>query len=260
MGAVISRDDEGRVRILTLNRPDSLNALNSETLFALRDHLAETNADEGVGCVVIRGAGNRAFCAGADLDEIRGLSYEAAHRFLSQGHEVMTAIADAEVPVVAAVDGWALGGGFELMLACHIVVASTSSRFGLPEAKIGCMPGFGGTQRLLHAVSKPVALQMMLSGEPIDAQTAWQVGLLSQPPVPSADLELTVRALAESIASGSRTGTRRILAAAAAAARPAALDYEAVLAAAAIASADGQEGIAAFAERRPPNFARGSRS
>ncbi|WP_433192265.1 enoyl-CoA hydratase/isomerase family protein [Nocardia sp. CA-107356] len=260
MVAVIGKHDEGRVRVLTMDRPDSLNALNSEMLFSLQHHLAEIEADDGVGCVVIRGAGDRAFCAGADLDEIRGLDYEAAHRFLSRGHGVMTAIAHARVPVVAAVDGWALGGGFELMLACHIVVASTSSRFGLPEAKIGCMPGFGGTQRLLHAVGKPVALRMMLSGEPIDAQTAWQVGLLSQPPVPPADLEPTVRALAESIASGSRTGMKRILDAAGAAARPAALDYEAALAAAAIASADGQEGITAFAERRPPIFARGSSS
>ncbi|MFX0574422.1 enoyl-CoA hydratase/isomerase family protein [Nocardia nepalensis] len=260
MGAVIRRHDEGRVRVLTLDRPDSLNALNSPMLFALEDHFAEIEADDGVGCVVIRGAGARAFCAGADLDEIRGLDYEAAHRFLSRGHRVMTAIANARVPVVAAVDGWALGGGFELMLACHIVVATESSRFGLPEAKIGCMPGFGGTQRLLHAVGRPVALRIMLSGEPIDAPTAWQVGLLSQPPMPSADLAVTVRALSESIASGSRTGTKRILDAAAAAARPAALDYEAALAAASIASADGQEGIAAFAERRPPIFTRGSTS
>ena len=98
--------------------------------------------------MVIRGAGDRAFSAGADLDEIRGLGVVEAQEFIRAGHRTMTAIATSRVPVIAEVDGFALGGGFELMLACHLVVASDRSQFGLPEARIGCMPGFGGTQRL----------------------------------------------------------------------------------------------------------------
>ena len=144
--------------------------------------------DPSVGCVVIRGAGDRAFSAGADLDEIRGLGVVEAQEFIHAGHRTMSAIATSKVPVIAEVDGFALGGGFELALACHLVVASDRSQFGLPEARIGCMPGFGGTQRLPASVGKPAAMHLLLSGERVDAERAWQIGLLSVPPLVAGSL------------------------------------------------------------------------
>lgn len=254
MDSLISVTDEGRVRYLTLNRPDRLNALNSAVLEWLESQIAQAATDPAVGCIVIRGEGERAFCAGADLDEINGLDAERAHTFIGRGHRAMLAVESASIPVLAAVDGFALGGGLELMLACHIAIASDRSQFGLPEAKIGCIPGFGGTQRLLTTVGKAAALHLMLTGLRIDAQRAWDIGLLSVPPVAAAELPDAVDGLAKSIAAGSRTGLKSMLEAARQAAQPRALEHEAALAAMAIASADGQEGIRAFAERRAPVF------
>lgn len=254
MGQLISAANDGRVRHLTLNRPDRLNALNSAVLTELLYLLEEAAADVSVSTVIITGAGDRAFCAGADLDEINGLTTDQAHSFIQRGHRVMAAVAASPVPIVAAVDGFALGGGLELMLACHVVIASTRSSFGLPEAKIGCIPGFGGTQRLLTTVGKAAGLHLMLSGDRIDADRAWAIGLLSVPPVDPAHFDTEVQTLGTTLAAGSRTGLKYILEAARQAADTGGLEHEAALAAMAISSPDGREGIQAFAQRRPPNF------
>jgi enoyl-CoA hydratase len=254
--SVITITDANRVRYLTLNRPDRLNALNSSVLRELVSHLDSAATDPTVGCVVIRGSGGRAFCAGADLDEISGLDIEQAHAFIRGGHRAMSAVESSPVPVIAAVDGYALGGGLELMLACQIAIASDRSSFGLPEAKIGCIPGFGGTQRLLTASGKAAAFHLMLTGQRVDAARAWSIGLLSVPPVATAEFDAEVAELAGTIAAGSRGGLRNILEAARQAADPNALEHEAALAAIAIASADGQEGIRSFAEQRSPAFDR----
>ncbi|MEU5045902.1 enoyl-CoA hydratase/isomerase family protein [Streptomyces griseorubiginosus] len=255
MDSLIEVAEAARVRTITLNRPDRLNALNSSVLDALADEVRRA-ADEspGIRCLVVRGAGDRAFSAGADLEEIRGLDADRAHAFIRRGHRAITAIERSPVPVIAEVDGFALGGGFELMLACHVVIASDRSRFGLPEARIGCIPGFGGTQRLPRTVGKAAALHLMLTGTRIDADRAWQIGLLSVPPVPAADLRREVDATARLIASGSRTGLAKLLEAARQSTAGPALEHEAALAALSIASADGQEGITSFAERREPVF------
>ncbi len=254
MGALVNISRDGRVLTLELNRPAQLNALNSGVLSLLHDALQDAQKDPTVGCILIRGSGDRAFSAGADLEEIRGLTVEEAQAFIHAGHRTMNVIATSVVPVVAEVDGFALGGGFELMLACHVVIGSDRSRFGLPEARIGCIPGFGGTQRLPSAVGKPAALHLMLSGERIDADRAWQVGLLSVPPLPAEQARDEAARVAAVIASGSRTGMANILDAAGQAVAPAALAHEAALAALSIASRDGQEGITSFAERRDPVF------
>jgi enoyl-CoA hydratase len=237
-----------------LNRPRQLNALNTAVLEQLVEEVQHAVQDQSVKCVVLKGAGDRAFSAGADLDEIRGLSAEEAHEFIRRGHQVMDRIEASPIPVVAQVDGYALGGGFELMLACHLVIASERSQFGLPEARIGCIPGFGGTQRLSTTVGKAAAFHLMITGAPIDAMRAWHIGLLSVPPVPHTELGNEVNRTAESIASGSRAGMATLLEAARAGVSVSALQHEAALAALAIASSDGQEGITAFAERRAPVF------
>ncbi len=256
MDSLIAVSDIGRVRYLTLNRPDRLNALNSTVLEELLRHMTSAATESAVGCIVIRGSGERAFCAGADLDEINGLDTEQAHTFIRRGHQAMTTVETSPVPVVAAVDGFALGGGLELMLACHIVIASERSSFGLPEAKIGCIPGFGGTQRLQSTVGKSAAMHLMLTGLRVDAQRAWDIGLLSVPPVAATEFADEVDQLAHAIATGSRSGLSNILEAARQATQPHSLEHEAALAAMSIASADGQEGIRAFAERRTPAFDR----
>lgn len=258
MGELSLVEDRGRVRIITLNRQKQLNALCTELISELSAHLAEAQCDDGVGCLVIRGAGPKAFCAGADLDEILDADHARAQAFIDRGHALMNAIAGADIPVIAAVNGWALGGGMELALACHLILSSTASRFGLPEAKIGCMPGFGGTQRLFSATTRPFAMRMLLDGRPVTATEAHHHGLLSFAPVSPEEFEAEVDKVAGAIADGSRPGLRRILRAAHLAAEPAALEYEAALAAAAISSPDGQEGIRAFTEKRPPMFHRSS--
>ena len=254
MGSVIETSRNGRVLVIELTRPHQLNALNSEGLQLLLERIEGVQRDPKVGCVVIQGAGERAFSAGADLDEIRGLGVVEAQEFIRAGHRTMSALATSNVPVVAAVDGFALGGGFELALACHVVVASDRSQFGLPEARIGCIPGFGGTQRLPASVGKATAMHLLLTGERVDAERAWQIGLLSVPPFAPDTLPGEVARLAGLIASGSRTSLANLLDAARPAIAPAALDHEAALAALSIASRDGQEGIASFAERRAPAF------
>ena len=254
MGSVIETSRDGRVLTIELTRPHQLNALNSEVLSLLLSTVDGVQQDSSIGAVIIRGTGEKAFSAGADLEEIRGLGVVEAQEFIHTGHRTMTAIATSTVPIIACVDGFALGGGFELALACHLLFASDRSQFGLPEARIGCMPGFGGTQRLPAAVAKPAAMHLLLSGERVDADRAWQIGLLSVPPLAPGDLDAEVTRLAELIASGSRTGMANILDAARPAIAPAALDHEAALAALSIASRDGQEGITSFAERRAPVF------
>ena len=254
MDSLITVRDEGAVRFLTINRPAQLNALNSSVLAELAIEIERVQHERRVRCVVIAGAGERAFSAGADLDEIRGLSVEDAHDFIRGGHRAIGAVERSGVPVIAAVDGFALGGGFELVLACHVVISSERSQFGLPEARIGCIPGFGGTQRLGRSIGKPAAYHLMLTGSRIAADRAWEMGLLSVPPVAVDDFDREVNETASLIASGSRGGLENILEAARQSFAPAALGHEAVLAAKAIASADGQEGITSFAERRAPRF------
>src|SRR3954451_16171557 len=231
MGSVIETSRNGRVLVIELTRPHQLNALNSEVLQLLLERIEGVQSDPKVGCVVIQGAGERAFSAGADLDEIRGLGVVEAQEFIRAGHRTMSALATSDVPVVAAVDGFALGGGFELALACHVVVASDRSQFGLPEARIGCIPGFGGTQRLPASVGKATAMHLLLTGESVDAERAWQIGLLSVPPLAPDTLPGEVARLAGLIASGSRTSLANLLDAARPAIAPAALDHEAALAA-----------------------------
>lgn len=258
MGVLTTIEDHGRVRILTLNREKQLNALCTELIDELTVHLVEVQSNDDIGCLVIKGAGERAFCAGADLGEILDADQARAISFINRGHALMNLIADANVPVIAAVDGWALGGGMELALACHLIVSSTRSRFGLPEAKIGCMPGFGGTQRIFAAATRPFAMRMLLDGESVTSDEAYHHGLLAFAPISPDEFPARTLEIASRIARGSRPGQERILRAARLASKPAALEYEAALAAAAISSSDGQEGIRAFAEKRTPTFHRSS--
>ena len=246
---------DGAVAWLTLNRVDARNALNTSVLLSLESRLTMLRDDLDVRAIVITGAGDRAFSAGADLVELRGLGGVEARRVLGTGQRVFRQLETIGIPTIAAVRGWALGGGFELALACSLIVAATSARFGLPEAGLGLMPGYGGTQRLTRVVGAKVALAVMLTGEPIDAGRAWELGLLVRPPVEADVLAETATEVARLVASRSPTATRLILEAVEGAAPPDdGLRHEAALAALAVSSPDAAEGVAAFLEKREPAF------
>jgi enoyl-CoA hydratase len=257
-GPVIRSVTEGRVRHIVLNRPERLNALNRALLSALADEVAAVRADASVGCVVVTGAGDRAFSAGADIAELSGLDAVGARRVLLRGQQVLREIEELGVPVIAAVNGYALGGGLELALACSLRLASVDATFGLPEARLGAMPGYGGTQRLRQNMGLAPALYMMLTGRPIDAEEAWLAGLLSRPPVASGKLPAVVDEIARELASLSRSTLGLILESArSGGVSEERLRHEVALGAIAISSPDGQEGFRAFTEKRPPRFGRG---
>ncbi|HEX5608891.1 MAG TPA: enoyl-CoA hydratase-related protein [Solirubrobacterales bacterium] len=250
-------ESRGHVAWWTLSRPDELNALNADLFAALAAAAEEAASDPEVRVVVIRGEGERAFSAGADLDELRGRSREEAEEILGRGGEVISAIERLGKPVIAAVDGYALGGGLELALACTLVLVSTNASLGLPEVRLGLIPGYGGTQRLPRAIGRQAALQMMLTGEKISAREAWELGLSARPPIPADELEEAVEALADELAANGPQALGYVLQAVAGGTELSpqeALAQETALAAQACASEQAAEGVAAFRERRQPVF------
>ena len=181
-------EDKGRVRVITINRPEKLNALNDRVIEEL-SHAAERIVAEGdITGAIITGAGTKAFVAGADISDLAQQGpFDGKARAL-RGQAVLRRLETCGKPVVAAVNGFALGGGCELALACHLRIASENAKFGQPEVKLGIAPGYGGTQRLPRLVGKGVALQLILTAEIIDAQEAYRIGLVNK--VVSADLLL----------------------------------------------------------------------
>lgn len=238
----ILHQQQHRVVTLTLHRPEARNALSTPCLEQLVARLEQADADSGVGAVVIAGAA-RFFAAGADLREL-------------QQQDLPAALAQFSKPLLAAVNGYALGAGCELALACDIVIGGESARFGLPEITLGLMPGAGGTQRLIRCVGKARASQMVLTGEAIDARTALQAGLISEVCVDALTLErtqqiadrisrqapLALRAAKQALKQAEETGLSQGLA----------MERQQFVTLA--ATDDRREGIAAFFEKRTPNY------
>jgi enoyl-CoA hydratase len=253
-GVVI--EDHGPIVVLRIDRPQVHNALNSRVLRDLDSAIAGLCAD-GVRAIVLTGAGTRAFSAGADLDELAGLTAEQAHEVLSAGQAVIARLERSSVPVIAAVNGLALGGGFEIVLACTFAVLAGSAQLGLPEVGLGLMPGYGGTQRLARCVGRPVAAHVMLTGERITAARAFALGLSPVPPVPVESVVSTASELALRVAAGGPRATRAVLLAlrhGADVPLEAALAYESALAGLVTGGEDAVEGIAAFRAKRTPVF------
>lgn len=173
----VSRD--GEIAVVAVNRPKALNALNTDTLKELGAAVEEVRSDPAVRGVIITGAGNRAFVAGADIGELAAKDPIAAREFVQLGQGVLNRIESSPKLVVAAVNGYALGGGCELAMACHIRAAAAQAQFGQPEVGLGIIPGFGGTQRLPRLVGKGRALEMLIGGAPIDAAEAFRIGLVN---------------------------------------------------------------------------------
>ena len=253
--ALVLRERRGAVDILTLNRPDKRNALNTALRTALIAALDELAGDVGVRVIVLTGAGDRAFVAGADVTEFTGRDV-AAQAASMQARRVYDVVAASERPLVAAINGACLGGGLELALACDIRIASTTARFGQPEVNLGLIPGGGATQRLPRVVGLGAALRLILTGEPVDAAEALRMGLVEEVTEPEDCLERAI-AVAERIARTSPVAVaaaRRATRAALGLPLAAGLDLERAAFLAAFAAEDRAEGIAAFLEKRQPVF------
>ncbi len=251
--AVVSRD-AGLVRYLVIDRPQALNALNGSVLAALGAELDRIEPEGGPRVVVVTGSGDRAFSAGADLEELAGLDAERTSSVLSVGRSLFARIERFPRPIMAAVNGYALGGGFELALACSFMLGSSAARFGLPEASLGLIPGYGGTQRLEREIGRQRALALMLTAEPIKADRAYELGLLAEPPCPADGFAARVEEVAQLVASRGPHALARIQSLAARGDLDAGLQLEAHAADEALLSPEGAEGIAAFRARRAPSF------
>lgn len=252
----IALADRGAVRTITVNRPDKLNALNRETLNELSLAFGQAKFDDAVRVVVLTGAGDKAFVAGADIAEMNALSPLQAQAFSQAGQQLMLAIERLGKPVIARVQGYALGGGMELAMACHLRVASEKAKFGQPEVNLGLIPGFGGTQRLLRLAGRGAALELCLGGAQVDAQRAYQLGIVGR--VVAADqLDATVDALADQLAAAAPHALAGILDAVMQGGECAldqGLAYETQAFALCFSTEDMREGTRAFLERRKANF------
>lgn len=252
---VLERVEEG-VALLTINRPGKLNALNAEVIDALTAAFNRLGMDDAVRVVVLTGAGGKAFAAGADLSLFASCDPRAAREISLRGQRLMSLVEQLGKPVVAAVRGWALGGGCELALACSFRIASEDAGFGQPEVKLGLICGFGGTRRLPRLVGRGPALELLLSGEPIDAREALRIGLVNRV-VRADDLLGEALAIAKKISAVSRTGVRHTLEAVNLGEDlplEEGLALEAERFGRCFASGDAAEGISAFLQKRPPEF------
>ena len=247
---------EGAVLTLTLNRPKVLNALNAQLLGELADAIDQADGDAGVRVLVITGAGDRAFAAGADIGELAALDAAGAREFARRGQGLMGRLESLGKPVIAAINGFALGGGCELAMACTLRLASESAHLGQPEIDLGLIPGFGGTQRLPRLVGRGRALELLLTGRRISAVEAERIGLVNR--VVAADsLHAETRTLAEQLAAKAPLAVRYVLDAVrdgADAPLERAASIEAAYFGLAAATEDMREGTAAFLARRAPTF------
>jgi len=239
---------------ITLNRPGKLNSIIPEMLDLLNDALDKAEEDRSVRCVVITGAGDRAFCAGADIAFLGGLSSREAEAVSEKGHQAFAKILSLSKPVIGAVNGYALGGGCELAAACDFRIASERARFGQPEINIGLIPGWGGTQILQRIVGIAKAKEMVMKGAMLTAEEALKVGLVNK--VVSADrFEEEVRALAEALAEGpplALAKAKRLMNLGFAVEEGMSAEAEAF--GELFSTRDFKEGVAAFSEKRKPRF------
>jgi enoyl-CoA hydratase len=248
--------DRGAVRTITVNRPDKLNALNQETIAELTLAFRQAGHDDAVRVVVLAGAGEKAFVAGADISEMTAWAPVKAQAASRAGQDLMLAVERLGKPVIGKIQGYALGGGMELAMACHIRVASEKARFGQPEIGLGLIPGFGGTQRLTRLAGRGAALELCLLGQQIDAARAERLGIVARV-VPTEELDTAVDAMADQLAAAAPLALKGILEAVIEGGECAidqGLAFETQGFAIAFSTEDMREGTSAFLERRKPSF------
>ena len=242
--------------VLTLNRPKVLNALNAATLDALSRAMEDARGDDGVRAIILTGAGDRAFVAGADINELAVQSPVEGREHARRGQALFDRIERLGKPVIAAINGFALGGGCELAMACTLRVAADTAKLGQPEINLGLIPGYAGSQRLPRLIGRGRALDLLLLGNPISAEEAWRIGLVNKV-VAAADLMTEARALAQALAAKAPVAVRYILEATAGGLDMSfedAQDYEATLFGLVATTEDMREGTRAFLEKRKAEF------
>ena len=251
---LIERD--GAVAIITINRPKVLNALNTQTLDELRRAILELKHDEAVRAVILTGAGEKSFVAGADINELATQTPTGGREHAIRGQHVLDLIEQMGKPVIAAINGYALGGGCELAMACTIRIATDTAKLGQPEINLGIIPGYAGTQRLARIVGKGRALELLLTGDQIGAPEALRLGLVNRV-VPAAELMTEAKKLAAALAAKAPVAIRYILEAVNKGIEmpfAQAQIFEATLFGLVASTDDMREGTAAFLEKRKPAF------
>jgi enoyl-CoA hydratase len=252
----VNLEQRDSVAIIRLNRPEKLNALSREMILALSDAFKSLDSETQLRAIILTGAGEKAFCAGTDIAELTALDKERAREVSERGQALCNQIESFRVPVIAAINGIAAGGGCELALACHIRISSPNATFSLPETKLGILPGYGGTQRLAREIGKGRALEMMLTARTVGAEEALRIGLINRVAATGGLLTeaeafareiallapLAIRSCLEAVTRGAELPLRE------------GLVLETKLFASLFATEDVREGTRAFLEKRPPVF------
>ena len=252
----ILTEDEGQVRIITINRPKQLNALNKETIEELGKAFKEAESDTNIRCVIVTGSEEKAFVAGADIKEFYQFSVEQGKELSAKGHEVLfDVVENLTTPVIAAVNGFALGGGLELAMSSHIRVASDNAKLGLPEVTLGVIPGYGGTQRLAQLVGKGKALEMITTAQMVKAEEAHHWGLVNHV-TSQKDLMETCKKIATSICKNSPVAVARAIRAVNSGYRDGENGFQTEIEefGKCFGTEDFKEGTAAFVEKRKAEF------
>lgn len=252
----ISLSFEGEIAILVINRPKALNALNIETLKEIQMGIEEVKGRPEIKALILTGSGQKAFVAGADIAEMRGMSSLEAHAFSELGHRTLKMIQGLDRPVIAAVNGFALGGGTEIALACDFIYASENAKLGLPEVTLGIFPGFGGTQRLPRLVGKGRAKELIMTGKMISAQEALEMGIVNRV-LPQASLMEETKKVAVQISGNGPVGVRlakMLIDEGFNMDLSTACSLESYAFSLGFATEDQKEGMTAFLEKRKPNY------
>ncbi|WBV59054.1 enoyl-CoA hydratase-related protein [Chryseobacterium camelliae] len=245
---------EERISIITINRPESLNALNAKTIQEISSALDQLNADASCRAIIITGSGEKSFVAGADIKEFSDFGQEKAEELARNGqNSLFNKIENLPKPVIAAVNGFALGGGLELAMACHIRYASENARLGLPEVTLGLIPGYGGTQRLPKLVGKGLANEIIFSAKMIPAQKAKEIGLVNEI-FPIEELLTKTKELAKTIANNSPMAISKAIHAVNLSDTDKGFETEIKSFGELFEMADKKEGVSAFMEKRKPTF------
>ncbi len=255
MQSILHKD--GHVATLTVNRPDKLNALNAETIQSLHNNLQDVRNDKRIRALIVTGSGSKAFVAGADIAELASLSVNEGQELARKGQELLfNYVENMPKPVIAAVNGFALGGGLELAMSCHIRIASDNAKMGLPEVSLGLIPGYGGTQRLAQLIGKGKALELITTAGMLTAEEALHWGLVNRV-VPQAELANEANTIAANIAKQSPTAIQHALESVQAGfevGQTDALKEEIAHFGQCFGNEDFKEGTTAFLEKRKPDF------
>jgi enoyl-CoA hydratase len=249
---IILESDDNGIATVTINRPDKLNALNDDVLNELAEVFKTIQVDEDIKAIIVTGAGDKAFVAGADIKELRKLDNRSGRMASQKGQQIFQLIEDTRKPVIAAVNGYALGGGAELAMACHLRIAGKNAAFGLPEVGLGIIPGYGGTQRLTQILGRARALEMILTGKQVKADEALQMGLVND--VTDDDPAEAAKSLITKILKNGPLAIRKAIQAVYHADHQSGYQVEADLFGQLCETEDFMEGTSAFLEKRKAEF------